>query len=543
MKVSIKRTKIVKKEENRVTSPLFRKTYSRVTKGDVKPDENGIFSKKIFGNFYSCDCGELKEPGICEKCGTRVIDKANMPDFYIDLPCHVAVVYADYESVDPVVKEILDYNAFVYNNEVYIACEDTTFIKYDLYLELGLDRFKMVRRRRTMNEETEEEVKSKIDPNQKYIETDFNENDILIGIDALKALDISDEWIEENTTDYILIPHTSYRPLTPNQDRTNYYLGDLNNLYLALMQNINDILSYNEMANGRPMFCRLQYQGIAQLYDKIMDNLFDQIHSIKHNVVKYEVIAHPLSGAIRAVLTNRCDLNEDILLIGDTFIETLFPVIYHKHNGNMMEINRELIESDAYVLLNRAPTISHYSVMAMKPRVASMYPFGEIEGTNGGSLENTRLIEKDLDTIGLFEDEEGDIERFSTKINAGNRHKNNEDELIYVASDEEVHDSVHEYLDKDLNDFDITEEDCDYIDTLGLRVIGANPIMFDGLGADTDGDVLFVIALYSNAAKAQAVNLLPSKAYLNYANGSIRNKIVEDLLFQNNNNDDNNNEE
>ena len=69
------------------------------------------------------------------------------------------------------------------------------------------------------------------------------------------------------------------------------------------------------------------------------------------------------------------------------------------------------------------------------------------------------------------------------------------------------------------------------IDNRGLRTLGMNPIVFDGLAADTDGDVFLVCALYDKKSMKEAELILPSNSYINYANGTIRNKIIEDFMY------------
>ena len=85
MKVQVSRVKIQKKPENRVTSHLIMKPHRRRKAKNLLFHEDGIFSKKIFGNLYRCDCGALYEEGFCEACQCRVVNPTNMPDFYIDL--------------------------------------------------------------------------------------------------------------------------------------------------------------------------------------------------------------------------------------------------------------------------------------------------------------------------------------------------------------------------------------------------------------------------------------------------------------------------
>lgn len=62
-------------------------------------------------------------------------------------------------------------------------------------------------------------------------------------------------------------------------------------------------------------------------------------------------------------------------------------------------------------------------------------------------------------------------------------------------------------------------------------VIQANPIVYDGLAADVDGDSLNVIALYSKAACEEAKKLLASNNYLEGSNSSIRNGILEEFSY------------
>ena len=62
-------------------------------------------------------------------------------------------------------------------------------------------------------------------------------------------------------------------------------------------------------------------------------------------------------------------------------------------------------------------------------------------------------------------------------------------------------------------------------------VIQANPIVYDGLAADVDGDSLNVIALYTKESCEEAKKLLPSVNYIEGSNSSIRNKLPEDFEY------------
>ena len=62
-------------------------------------------------------------------------------------------------------------------------------------------------------------------------------------------------------------------------------------------------------------------------------------------------------------------------------------------------------------------------------------------------------------------------------------------------------------------------------------VIQANPIVYDGLAADVDGDALNVIALYTKESCQEAKKLLASNNYIEGSNSSIRNKMLEELEY------------
>lgn len=476
MFVNVSRTKINKYKENKITSHIIFEPHRRQSIGNLKLHEEGIFSKKIFGNFYKCECGEkyiddeniynINEKIFCDKCNTRVISQKHIPDFFIDLTIHVPVFFAEYDTIEEL-------------SEVNISKEDAECImKYEKFVykensDVNKDNFIIC----ALNESfTNFEL--------------FDQNKVLIGIEALKFLGVNQDWLDENTVDYLSIPHPSYRPLISDNMATPYITG-INMLYSNIIKKINDAIDMKELSNSKPFYLMILYKMIIQLYNEIIENLFDELQNVKYSTLKNEIISHPISGAIRAVLTNRHDINEDILLVGDTFVETLWPYLYEKYNGDMIFINEELVDKNYKVLVNRPPTIGHLSIIAMKPRISSIYPFNKTKDTEGCLLHNYGYAVINEDTIGEFKDDAGllgDIEKFGQGLDSG-------------------------------------------VDTCGLRVISMNPIVFDGLQGDVDGDVLLVIALYSNESLKQAETMLPSNSFKNYANGEIRNKIIADFIF------------
>ena len=62
-------------------------------------------------------------------------------------------------------------------------------------------------------------------------------------------------------------------------------------------------------------------------------------------------------------------------------------------------------------------------------------------------------------------------------------------------------------------------------------VLQLNPIIFDGLAGDVDGDVLSITALYTKDACKEAKQLLPSVNYIEGSNSSIRNGCPEDFRY------------
>lgn len=442
MIVNILRSRINKKKENAVTSELIFQPHMRQTATKIKTHSDGIFSKRIFGNIGSCDCGSLDNEGFCEKCETRVINHNNLPDFYIDLTTVVPASFPDYESTkDPDTTEsIINYESFYYNGEIFKISED-------------------------------------------FDDSKFDQSKVLIGIEALSAIGVDDNWIKENTLDFLSIPHTIFRPIVID-GRGKPLITNINKMYSDIIGKINNAIDMHEYTKNRPFHLMAEYRAISSICKSITAQLFSEIQDTRYSVVKSEIISHPISGAIRGVLINRFDVDEDVIIIGDTFIETLFPYLYKKHNGFMPDINKEIIDKGLTVLINRPPTISHMSVMAMKPRIASVYPFNNTSDSNNCLEHNHGYVN---DNIHRFNNKEadGDIEKFGS----------------------------------------------DEIDTIGLRCVGVNPIIFDGMSADTDGDVILVVSLYTKDSIKESHNMLPSKSYIDYSNGSIRNSIIEDFIF------------
>ena len=400
MKMTIEPIHIIDDPANQVTSDkVFPNRKVKDKDGQYIFHDEGIFSEKIFGKFGHCRCGKLRKPGYCEECGCRVLNKRKMPDFFIkfsfDLPNRV-INYEKYNKT--LLENLLYYKGFLYDGQ---------YIEFDLKANMTI----------------------------------YDKEKILFGRDAILSLGVPEEWYNGAVHRLISIPHTSFRKITFQND--NYYLGDLNNLYIDMIRlnNKYDRLSKNSKLNILNELT-IRYSICADLND-LYKQLFQILAKNKRNVIDNELRGQPETGMIRAVMTNNFGLDEDTILIGKYFVETLYPKLYRENlvdgEVNIKKINKILKDEKYLVLFNRQPTIGAKSIIAMHP------------------------VFSELDTE--------------------------------------------------------------------MFVIQANPIVYDGLAADVDGDSLNVIALYSKDACEEAKKLLPSVNYLEGSNGSIRNGILAEFKY------------
>lgn len=328
MRVKIEPVKITENPMNQVTSEKVFQAR-KIKDGDrYLFHEDGIFSEKIFGKFGKCYCGELTKPGICKKCNCRVLNKRNIPNFYIkfefDLPNRV-INYGAYDKV--LVENLLNSRGFLYDGE---------YIEFDLKADLSV----------------------------------YDEKKVLFGKDAIMSLGVTEEWYNANVHRLISIPHTSFRQITFQGDK--YFLGNLNTIYMNMLrlnnryinlQKNNKLTIFNEI-NLRYLVCR----DLNKLYEE----LFMILAKNKRNIIDSELKGQPETGMIRAVMTNNFSLDEDIIKIGYYFIPTLYPKLFNKYTDENGEtdidgINSELAKEEYLVLFNRQPTIGAKSIIAMKP--------------------------------------------------------------------------------------------------------------------------------------------------------------------------------
>ena len=329
LRATIKPVHIVENPMNQVTSEkLFQ--ARKIKDGDrYLFHEDGIFSEKIFGKFGKCVCGEQTKPGICPKCNGRVLNKRNIPNFYIkfnfDLPNRV-INYGAYDKA--MVDNLLNSRGFLYEGE---------YVEFDLKIDFSK----------------------------------YDEKKILIGKDALMSIGVSEAWYNENVHRLISIPHTSYRQITFQGDK--YFIGNLNTIYINMLRQNN---RYENLKKNSKLTIfneiNLRYIVCKEL-DKLYHELFQILAKNKRNVIDAELKGQPETGMIRAVMTNNFGLEEDTLKIGYYFIPTLYPRLFSKYTDpetgetDIDGLNKELADEEYYVLFNRQPTIGAKSIIGMKP--------------------------------------------------------------------------------------------------------------------------------------------------------------------------------
>jgi len=334
-KVTIQRVKIKELPINEVTShSVFQPHKIKDKDGNLLFNDKGIFSTKIFGKFGKCSCGARTKPGICQYCGTRVLNKRRVPNFYISFKGMLDIPYlqidipdfADYQLVD----DILNYRGFLYDGE---------------YVEFNLTTLNL---------------------------TDFDKDKVLIGKDAIFYLGGTEEWYNAQVHDKLSIPHTSLRKITIQ--RGSYFLGNLNTIFVDILKQkkaIQNILNTQETVVD--VFHELDAKRIilAKIHE-VYDGLFDMLVKGKKSILAREIIGQGVTGCIRAVITNNFDISEDVALLGKYFIKTLYPKLFDKFtntNGitDITALNKYLRDNEYYILINRQPTIGALSILGMIP--------------------------------------------------------------------------------------------------------------------------------------------------------------------------------
>lgn len=394
--IKIEKLRIKENSINEVTSDrIFNpKKIIKVAWNDepeLNFNDDGIFSRKIFGTVGVCRCGAKHETGFCPICGTRVISKTVQPLFYTKLAVRVPIAGVQYPTND--IRNIMNYSAFYYQGKVVHYSVETI--------------------------------------------SDYLEEQVVTGLDALLKLGVDEKWYFDHTTDKIAIPHTSLREPTVAENG-NLILGDINKALEDIVHYNITLKHYFSTTKDLTPFGTLTYSNlVAESVNAFYTSMFKVLAENKKSVVSSSVRGQDVTGAIRTVITNNFSLDEDVIVIGKYFIKTLYPLLYEKYGEDTDRVNIAI--KDNLVLVNRAPSIGEKSIIAMKP--------------------------------------------------------------VFSSKDSEK------------------------------TVLQLNPIVFDGLAADVDGDTNNVIALYTKQATMEAELMLPSKNYLGVVNNEIRNAIPEDFVY------------
>lgn len=325
MKITIERLQIDDNPSNEVTSPkVFANRKARDKDGNFNFHPQGIFSDRIFLRVGGCKCGKLTTPGICKECDCRVLDKYKVPNYYIKLPYRVPNlilndVPPEYKNIIP---EILAYRGYIKDGQYY---------KLDL-------------------------------------EDEIDENEILIHKEAILSLGLSEDWYNDNTTDKLYIPHPSKRRIIRNANGKTF-LGKLNLCLVEILtqkEKNKDFVNFEE----KLVTCSVG-QKITKEVEKYYSFIFETLSEGKNSIINKEIRGQALTGAIRAVLTNNFELDEDYVILGKYFIKTLYPYLYNLYTKDGVTdiegINNELKLGGYKVLINRPPTLSEKSFMTFKP--------------------------------------------------------------------------------------------------------------------------------------------------------------------------------
>lgn len=428
MEIQIKRLEIEQNPLNEVKSEkIFQKRKYSNDKGEFIYNNDGIFSPTIFGSLEECKCRKTKWPQTkCKHCGHRIVSRANMPTFYIPSSIRLPRIDIDYNKLgnkaeQEIIKNIMNFSRFLIEDGYEFINPETndSSIEYIVPLNLNiLDLSKL--------EEKKDKLHFGFDALVKAYE---------MGI-LSKELDY--DWYYENTIDKIPIPHPVYRPMIRSGNK--FILGAANEAYSDIIQAQNKINSFEKYLDEEDIIGKmLQHKKLAAAYEKACDTIFDLITKGKKSVLKQEMLSQPITGAIRGVLVNNAELDEDVILIGKEFVSTLWPHLYRDYGMDIDKINEEIEKRGYKVAVNRPPTIGQKSFMGMIPKVS----------------------------------------------------------------------------DKDDSRF----------------VLQTNSIIYDGMAADTDGDQLLIVSLYSDKSNKEIEKLLPSNNYIGANDGKVRNKIPEDLLY------------
>lgn len=379
MQINVKKIEIKDNPLNRVTSEkLFKPRKIMNEDGSYRFHDDGIFSEKIFGRIGICKCKETTKVGEwCPKCGARVISEAKMPDYYFDCKIRVPrITNTKSFYINEFGKTNYDKIQGLFEYRLFVYLKESPFDENGYYTEDFINK-------------TIDYSIIELDPENDDISV-YNNDQILIGKEAIVYIGISEKFYNENTIKNIPIPHIKYRPIIKLANGS-YEIGDLNKALISLIKSTNNIISFTKYINDDKIGILLESRVITEKYFEFMDKVFEYIKTGKKCIIKREVIGQSITSAIRAVVTNDDSLDEDTCLIGYSHIETLYPLFYKEGLNEIKDycdqrameiedlsedvfwslmvsfVNDKINANDYKILINRAPTIAEKSIVASRP--------------------------------------------------------------------------------------------------------------------------------------------------------------------------------
>lgn len=371
MKINLEPIKITRYPENEVKSHNIYAQKNGKNR-EVTFHKQGLFSKQIFGVFGECECGAVKGEGYCEHCQCRVVDRKNLPDYYIDLGFQIPKYNADFSNLGNL-KSLICYEAILVTDD---------FGRYIININ-------------------SEEDWSNLDVDA------LDNSNIYIGLEAARIIRPSiDEWAEKWLTDSILVPHPYFRPLI-KKENGKYALAEVNTALQNILRKIKEYKGLMSCLDVNDKWAKIltvhHAQAVMDAYEGehgCAREIYRLFCKGKNSFVHKTLRGHGIVNTVRGVCVNRFDVAEDIILVGDSFIEYLYPHLYEKYSGDLEAINKALIKNQEIVLVDRQPTIAANSIVAMLPRVASCYKFGTF--TDGAIAHHEQADnKKQFDTLGI----------------------------------------------------------------------------------------------------------------------------------------------
>ena len=342
-------------------------------------DDNGLFSKRIFGSLnsddeYACECGKfigkLYEGLKCDKCNSEVkVVQANIDKVgWIDLKGHYIIKYVSYSMLEKVIgRDNL-------KNIVHLPNKIT--------MEGNID---------------EEEVKTiqSISPAHKYWHIGlkkFRQNykevlDYYFHLNGDKNKDLYEflEDIDDVFTDKIPVISIVLRPAMRTVDGLK--LDELNNIYINILKN-NEILldTINTTEIIRDVTIEIIQAEYFMLSGKIMENIKSKSGLIRNQIMgsrlnfsarniigpaeagyKMDEIVLPYLTFLNLYKFEIINILTRIKSIGYYEAENIWYKATLKKDEEIYKIMKKMIsEEEIGILLNRNPTISYGSILYLQ---------------------------------------------------------------------------------------------------------------------------------------------------------------------------------